>query len=401
MNKQLEALSTDENKYKLFNILPLRTRIIPNYITFDTASIINLLIEENSRKYLSNIKDTQKEIWDKFFYTNTFKKNKYRFNYMIKSDGIGVSILFVRIDDKGNLVKVSKKQLMDMEKQREIDDKQYIENQLNIKEILNSKNYICIDPNKDDIIYCMDKDNNKFRYTQNQRRLETRNKKYIKILDQISKTTKINNKSIKEIETELSNYNSKTCNFEKFIEYLKMKNKVNSILYEQYKTKIYRKLKWNRFINTQKSESKMINNFRNKYGTPENNVIILGDYDKGSHNMKNKEPIINKRIRKIFRANQYKIYLISEFRTSKLCSCCNNEVENFLIRPSNKPKNKGRNELVWGLVCCKNKKCCQETKYNSRIFNRDMNATLNMINIVKSLIKTNKIPDIFTRKKED
>jgi hypothetical protein len=55
------------------------------------------LIEENSIKYLSNIKDTQKEIWDKFFYTNTFKKNKYRFNYMIKSDGVGVSILFVRI----------------------------------------------------------------------------------------------------------------------------------------------------------------------------------------------------------------------------------------------------------------------------------------------------------------
>ncbi len=65
------------------------------------------------------------------------------------------------------------------------------------------------------------------------------------------------------------------------------------------------------------------------------------------------------------------------------------------------PKNKGKNELVWGLVCCKNKTCYQGTKYNSRIFNRDMNATLNMINIVKSLIITNKRPDIFTRKKED
>ena len=42
-----------------------------------------------------------------------------------------------------------------------------------------------------------------FRYTQNQRRLETRLKKYNIIIDKINKETKIENQTIKEIETEL------------------------------------------------------------------------------------------------------------------------------------------------------------------------------------------------------
>ncbi len=66
-----------------------------------------------------------------------------------------------------------------------------------------------------DLIYCGSKNENgnlqTFRYTQNQRRLATRLKKYNKIIDKINKETKIENKSIKEIETELSLLNSKTC----------------------------------------------------------------------------------------------------------------------------------------------------------------------------------------------
>jgi hypothetical protein len=63
---------------------------------------------------------------------------------------------------------------------------------------------VVADPNKFDLIYCGSKDENDnletFRYTQNQRRLETRNKKYSKIIDKANKETKIEDKLIKEIE---------------------------------------------------------------------------------------------------------------------------------------------------------------------------------------------------------
>ena len=73
-----------------------------------------------------------------------------------------------------------------------------------------------------------------FRYTQNQRRLETRTKKYMKITEKVNTETKINNQTIKQIESILSILNSKTVNYEEFKKYITEKNKVNKILYDHY-----------------------------------------------------------------------------------------------------------------------------------------------------------------------
>ena len=406
INKQLNLLGNDNNPIKLFNVLPLKTRIIPSYITLDTACIINLFIESNKLEYLSNISEKKEEVWNKFFKIDkkVFKKNNYQFNYMIKTDGIACSILFIKLDSNNEPIKLTHVlQLRKLDELRELKNNQYIENQPNIDKLLKGKNYVCIDPNLSDLLYCMDKNGIKFRYTQNQRRSETKNKKYMKIIEKINRETKIDNKSIKEIESELSNYNSKTCDFNRFMDYLKIKNKINRILLEQYQKEIYRKLKWNRFINTQKSENKMIKNFEKKYGNPKLTNVIIGDFDKGNNHMKGKEPCITKRLRKILRSFGYNVYLINEYNTSKICNNCNHEVENFKKMKSNKPKNKGKNILVWGLVRCKNENCNQATIQNKRItyktiYNRDTNAVLNMLYIIKTLIKTGKRPKLFTYK---
>jgi transposase len=110
--------------------------------------------------------------------------------------------------------------------------------------------------------------------------------------------------------------------------------------------------------------------------------------------MKGKEPVICKKFRRIFRNAGYKTFLVNEFRTSKLCNCCNGELEHFLERPSQKPKLKKENktEICHGLLRC------QSVKHKSEIFhNRDKNAVQNMLNIVKSVFDTGKRPNIFCR----
>ena len=56
-------------------------------------------------------------------------------------------------------------------------------------------------------------------------------------------------------------------------------------------------------------------------------MVVGDDYDKCDNNMKVKEPTICKKFRRIFRNAGYKTYLINEFRTSKLCNYCNEEIE--------------------------------------------------------------------------
>jgi hypothetical protein len=132
----------------------------------------------------------------------------------------------------------------------------------------------------------------------------------------------------------------------------------------------------------------MLKNFSKKFGRPDKTVFVIGDYDKGSYNMKGCEPAICKRFRKLFKNYGYQTYLINEFRTSKISHCCSEELEKFHY----KTNKSGKQFLCHGLLRCKSIKLNCET-----IHNRDKNAVLNMLKIVESLFKTGKRPDILSR----
>jgi hypothetical protein len=417
INKCLEYYNkTAEYPAKLYQVIPQRTNIIPKYITLDTCSLVDLFITEGTAEYLKKITQYQEQLWKNIFRTQRkeFRRKHFTFNYMIKTDGIGVSILLVKTVNKKPINITPKLQREVKQKQDSL--YQYID-KVNITDEMKKKKLITFDFGYDDLFYCLGKtmpyhtiikdnkgniikeikqdENLTFRYTQNQRRLESRNKKYGKICDKINKITKIQNKTVKEYETELAKHSSKTVDYNKFIEYCSIKNKVNKVLYEHYTKEVFRKLKLNRYINTQKSESKMIKNLQNKYGKPEECLLVVGDWSK-EDNMKGKETVISKKIKKIFTQHKYKIYLIDEFRTSKLCHKCSCECENFLYRESKKPKDKDKKtgkqiiKQVWGLKKCSNPKC-------EMIHNRDKNACLNMYKIIKNIMNGKERPKEYTR----
>jgi len=85
------------------------------------------------------------------------------------------------------------------------------------------------------------------------------------------------NKSVKKIEAKLSDYISKSCIYKIVKRYTKIKSKINYILHDYYKNKLYRTLKWFSFINRQKSESKMINKFKKIFGSPKKAIVCIGD----------------------------------------------------------------------------------------------------------------------------
>ena len=91
---------------------------------------------------------------------------------MISTDGVGVSILFIRDDLVGKRLPSAKKGI----------SKELYIDELNDYSALQNKKIIGIDPGKEDLIYCVDdasKDANIFRYSQNQRRKETKRKNTI------------------------------------------------------------------------------------------------------------------------------------------------------------------------------------------------------------------------------
>ncbi len=290
---------------------------------------------------------------------------------------------------------------------------EYIDELSNYVE-LQHKKIVGIDPNKGDLIYCSTKiyENpvtekqckqymkhgyyvDTFRYTQNQRRYEKDTKKHNKKMSNI-KTTQI-----QDIENVLSNYNRKTLILDEFKQYLKEKNKANEILLNHYQELLFRKFRFYKFINTQRSEQKMLNNFKKKFGDPDTVIIGFGDWNQKSQ-MKYHEPTKGKGFRKLFRKAGYKVYLVDEYRTSCRChNCQSEEGVNEKFRKCRNPrpwmrmrKNKEKQKhdyLRHGLLKCKTCK---------GLWNRDLNSSLNIHRIIECAIQSKFRPAYLCRGKQ-
>jgi hypothetical protein len=155
-------------------------------------------------------------------------------------------------------------------------------------------------------------------------------------IEKEAKTTMINGKTVKEIESELSKYNHKTCNTDEFIQYLKAKIRISNQVhdfYSEHHSKLHRRLRYYAWWLRRYSENKMLNRFKELFGGPKEVVVVFGDWGKGSYNMRGKEPTKGKGMREVFRKYGYDVYLVNEFNTSCKCSKCRSndgKTETFL-----------------------------------------------------------------------
>jgi hypothetical protein len=383
MMKQVE---TEEQT--ISNVFPMRSEIIPKHIRLDTTTLVHLLMTKKQgikSEYLTkgNLKRNENKIWEFFFRTERkmFYKKYYEFHHMIETDGISCTLLLLRKDLIGKRLPMMKKGLSCETYIDELSDYAQLQN----------KKIVGVDPGLCDLIYCVDADNkeaNKFRYSQDQRRKETKKKKYSKIQLELKKE-RIQGKTIIEWETELSKLNKKSLNITKFKEYIQKKSEINGLLFPFYEKYIFRKLRLQSYRNTKKSEQKMLNNFKRIFGSEKDVVICFGDFEQKQH-MKFKEATKGKGMRTLFRKAGFQTYLVDEFRTSCRCSKCEVGIcKKTMVRENPKPFRSG-NVLVHGLICCNN---------GCGYWNRDVNGATNIYKIAFNAINNKARPSYLSRSK--
>jgi len=331
------------------NILPLRNSFIPKYITLDNECLQRITCERKTGDKKIPFRDT----WVRYFSLESlpqiqkYKKKGYEF-LLIKTDGKGVSVLCHREESK------------EEHTQKTPEKEKYVDHQSFIDLKGTGVNIVGIDPGKEDLIYCTD-GLRKFRYSANQRRKECRKKEHRKILDKEREMVKI-------VETELSLTRSYSSDYSEFMRYVEKRRENEEKCRSVYEEDVFRTLRWRGNILRQKSESKMINNFKNAFGDSKSVVVAMGDWSQKKQ-MKFKEPTLGKGIRDVFRRNGYKVYLVDEFKTSITCYQCEGENKKFKKRESPRPWMKGTYGLVHGLLRCT---IC------NRYWNRDLCSSLNI-----------------------
>ena len=439
------CLELKQLEVKSFQFFPLRTDIIPKYIPIDTATLVDLMIDKDKNKYFKNIENEKNNIWSMYFKLDLqiFKQKHYQFDYRISTDCFGVSIQLIHNDSvqlskdkkanmkakrnsskelckdmtqedkekyKAEIIKKKKealdklkleyKQKKDKEKmefkklskdeqKKVIGDnkkKKFIEfpyledldnNQLHA---LNTNKWVVIDPGKRVLLYMKDKEGNTFRYSNKQHVDITKRLKYQRLLQNYR-----DKKEISNIENELSNYNSKTCKYDKFKLFISNKNRLNNILLLKYQEDIFRKYKWYSYINKKKSETTLIRNIKVKYG--KDSILIMGDYsDKNCANkLKGKMSTPNLGLKRKL-GEYFTVYTLDEFRTSCLNYKTEEKCENLYL-----PDKKGIVRSIHSILTYQTE--------NNRMgcINRDENATNNMIKLVHYFIENKDRPEKFRR----
>jgi hypothetical protein len=385
MMKTVESHGTSVN-----NTCPLRSDIVPKHFRLDTVSLVNLCFTEEQGKRCDytrkgNLVKHQDRIWGFFFKTDMkcfhMKEDAhaFTFDHQIETDGVSCSILLKRKGLVGKRVKTPKAKKGSNEK--------YID-ELEDYEHLKTKKVVAIDPNMSDLLYCVDndtKEQKKFRYTQDTRRKETKAKKYRNYLQERKKEL-VDGKSVVEWETDLSAFNRKTTDFERFKAYVSKKNELNRRLAPFYNEYIFRKLKFGGYIRRQITEARLLKRFEKLFGNGKDTVIAIGDFEQRQH-CKFKEPIKGKGFRTLFRKAGYEVYLVDEFRTSCRCSACHGECKTFRKCENPRPFRSG-SILRHGLVKCKT---C------SRLWNRDTNAASNIWKVAMGAIRGEERPKYLQR----
>ena len=158
------------------------------------------------------------------------------------------------------------------------------------------------------------------RYTNKQHLRKTKRLKYQRLLNNV----KIK-KGIIDIEKDLSEYNSKSCIYDTFKEYVRKKNEVNVKLLELYKDDIFRKYKWYGYINRKRAETDLVRQIIDTFGR--NITIVYGDWSSG-YQMKHMISTPNLGLKRKL-GEYFTIYNIDEFRTSKLHYKTHKKCENI------------------------------------------------------------------------
>lgn len=405
MNIELEKIEG-----KMYQFFPLQSSIIPRHIKIDTKSVIELLVDKGKKEYLDNIEVNKEFLWDKFF-NITQKIKDYKFDNTIITDGYATSLRFIHNDYiEGEKIKKEKmkngrkdaKEMTEEEKEKKKLDKKILQDEKKELNKLKQKDkpkkiekiqefpyiddvekvdlegkHIFIDPGKRSLFTMMNDDGKFYSYTNKQRVNETKRLKYQNILKKYRDELEITSK-----ENELSLYNSKSCNINKYREFITKKINTNEVLYKLYQNNKFRQYKWYAFINKKRTEDNMLNKIEKTY--TKDSIIIIGDWSIGKQ-MKNFISTPNLSLKRKLQ-ERFKVYNIDEYRTS----CLNYKTEE-LSKNLYLPDKRNKERKMHSILTYK-----MENKRNGCI-NRDKNGCKNIQKVFNYYIEYDERPERYKR----
>ncbi|KAI8055234.1 hypothetical protein BDF22DRAFT_618639 [Syncephalis plumigaleata] len=395
---------------KPFNCFPLRRSFSPCYVHIDTVilchNILGRTLKKKKKKHWGEIVELNRRVF------RDQKDGELEFSGSIETDGVGVTVLkkgIEKVTEEGG-AKSAKDPFPYISKLK-ADDHKAIDGKC-----------VAVDPGRRNLLFCVHENSTvenkrKYRYTKLHQDKMRRTKKYRKIRDDC----KEGNLAVQQAEVALSGTKGNTLSLQEYKEYLGRRSQHSEVLTSFYKDTLtlpsdhsarhplFRKLKLSAYISKQQSDQKLIDDLRGKFGGDA--AFVMGNWS--APHTKYHEPIRGIGFRRLLKRHGFKVFLIDEHKTSKCCPACNNPtLEKFkkVANPRLKKRKDSHRIICHGLLS--NKRNCSNmnaipaaacvidpefNRYDHRLWNRDMAACLNFIQIIRSVRKDKGVPTQFHR----
>lgn len=380
IEKFFDTLVPNTKHLRKFTILPTKSSFINSYITCCSSCIKDILKSSNNEELIKLSKEDNDLMWSKLFNINGVESINKKFNNIISTDGYGVSITLYKslkfeekiINSDGKLVCECghimskggyKKHLLS---QKHLKYKRTETTDINVGD--EKYRFVGLDPGVSYIYTAVDDNNNLIRCSNICYRKES---KITKFINWNKNQLKINS-SIQKIINELKSY--KTASFEQY----KIAIKHNFIYYNElttfYNVKPYKKWKFTTYCLMKKIINKMCKTICDGMKT----IVGFGDWSQNQGIIKKHPSAPNKKLREALKRYRdcKSLVSINEYRTSKECSLCHNEVKK--LRLLTKVKNKNEERIYYKLKECHQVVRCTNNEC-SKCWQRDYNASKNMI----------------------
>jgi hypothetical protein len=390
------------SKYRLFQPIPLRTGFITSYFHIDTKCLIYLMnfdkLGYNKQYLIDHFGDNpilRRKIWNHIFNLDKriFYQKGFEFFHTISTDGFGCSIKLnrigyiykpMRINTKKNKpemelsdsdtmpnntnkdpanVNIPKKKSEKKPKGKKLWHAPYL-NSLDgaSKKALENRRLIGIDPGKHKLVQLVDQYGKGLSYDAGTRKRDMCGDKYMRTRDKIREKH-----GLDQLEKGLSRVNSKTLNYDKFKEYIKVFHSVALKVREIYNNIVFKKQRYSSFILGQQSIERFIYRIKDQYGSDA--VLLYGNWGR-SDQMRGSAPTKGIGLKRAL-AQSFELYEIDECGTSKYCSYCDKELEHAA------PNKRDKLYRVLKCVGCKGHK----GEVNIRYIHRDINGARNILKL--------------------
>ena len=419
--QQGQELEEGERAYRIrlpkFQALPLRTSWIPPMVLLDNRLAATNLLKGKQPKP-GDPREVAKAVWGRLV---NLKRRIFRsqggreFCGTVMTDG--VSIIVIKRDATKRPRAGAKRQQREGE-QSEVPEFEYVSDLF--PEELESNEIVVADPNRRDLLVFMHelslpgKDERRvLRYTAQQRLADTGQRKREK------QRRKEKPDEVREAERRLSRESpgARVYTPEAFLAYVRARASVAPVLREYYSRPFFRDQRADAYWRRQKADAQFVKMFKEAFGTGV--TLVVGDWSRP--NARHHQPMPGIRLLRLLRQAGIEVLLINEYHTSKLCSKCHQDLTHAKMVPNPRSYRAAQRPMVpcHGLRRCVSKTCTEEitrlmrAKWAGqdvlevdtpegwtlvkkkggdkdqqtwhRLWDRDINACLNMLTIIQSL----------------